>query len=88
MKPSSLSVEWTKNLPEAERKNFEALVRNNRILLGRLLEILDDKLASIETKEDAKETYENPAYASWQAHMNGRRASLKEVRRLLEFLEA
>ncbi len=85
----ALSVEWTKHLKtEAEKDKFAALVVNNRTLLGRLLEILDEKIETIERAEEAKETYQNPAYASWQAHQNGRRASLKDVRRLLEFLEA
>lgn len=85
----AISVEWTKSLKTQEEKDkFASLVVNNRTLLGRLLEIIDEKLDVIGRAEMSKETYENPAYASWQAHMNGKRASLTEVRRLLEFLEA
>lgn len=85
----ALSVEWTKHLKTQEEKDkFASLVVNNRLLLSRLLEIIDDKLDAIERTECNQETYQNPAYASWQAHANGRRASLKDVRRLLEFLES
>jgi hypothetical protein len=85
----SIAVDWTKNLKtDDEKKKFTSLVVNNRILLGRLLEILDDKLDVIERAECNQETYQNPAYASWQAHQNGKRASLKDIHRLLEFLEA
>lgn len=86
---SNLSTEWTRHLKtQKERDNFSSMVRNNRVLLTRLLGILDEKLETIERSENSLETYQNPAYASWQAHQNGRRASLREVRRLLEFLEA
>lgn len=85
----SLAVEWTKNLKTQDEKDkFTSLVVNNRILLGRLLEIIDDKIDSLERAECSQETYQNPAYASWQAHVNGKRASLKDIRRLLEFLES
>jgi hypothetical protein len=85
----SLAVDWTKNLKTQEEKDkFASLVVNNRTLLGRLLEIVDEKLDALERMECNQETYQNPAYASWQAHVNGKRASLKDVRRLLEFLEA
>lgn len=85
----ALSVEWTKHLKTQEEKDkFASLVVNNRLLLGRLLDLLDEKLDTIERAESNQETYQNPAYASWQAHQNGRRASLKDIRRLLEFLEA
>jgi hypothetical protein len=85
----SLAVDWTKHLKtQQEKDKFSSLVVNNRILLGRLLEVIDEKLDVLERAESNQETYQNPAYASWQAHVNGKRASLKEVRRLLEFLEA
>lgn len=85
----ALSTDWTKHLKtDKERKDFAALVVNSRTLLGRLLELIDEKLDSIERAEISQQTYENPAYASWQAHQNGRRAALSDIRRLLEFLEA
>lgn len=85
----ALALEWTRHLKTAkERDSFSALVVNSRQLLERLKDIVDDKIDGIERAEISSETYSNPAYASWQAHQNGRRASLKDIRRLLEFLEA
>lgn len=85
----ALSSDWVKDLKtEKEKADFTKLVLNDRRVLGRLLKLIDEKMATIDRAEENKDTYENPAYASWQAHMNGRRASLRDVRRLLEFLEA
>lgn len=85
----ALQLDWTKHLKTAdEKEKFAALVVNSRQLLDRLKDIVDERLLAIETKEGLFETYENPAYASWQAHQNGKRASLKDIRKLLEFLEA
>lgn len=81
------TTEWVRHLPEEERKEFEQLVRNSTVVLGRLMQIIDMKIESIEREELNKETYENPGYPYWQAHVNGRVGGLSEIRRLLEFME-
>jgi hypothetical protein len=83
-----LSMEWLKGLSEAERESMTEMIRHDRIVLSRLLGIIDDKLDVLERTEISPDTYENPAYPLLQAHINGKRASLTELRRLLEFLES
>lgn len=82
----SFSSEWFRNLPKEEQKNFEELVRSSTAVLSRLRELIDDKVVSLATKEADLTTYD-AGYPYWQAHVNGRKAGLLEVRRLLEFLD-
>lgn len=83
----NLSLEWTKGLAGKEKEDMDVVVRHSTLVLQRLLYIIDDKLSVLERKENDFSTYENPAYATIQGHINGKRASLQEIRRLLEFIE-
>lgn len=82
-----ISLEWTKGLEDKEKARMEELVRHSTILLSQLKYIIDDKLDVLERREVDFTTYENPAYPMVQGHINGKRASLLEIRRLLDFLE-
>jgi len=82
-----LSVEWTKGLTGKDKEDMETVVRHSTIVLQKILDIVDDKLGVLERKEIDFSTYENSAYPFIQAHINGKRASLEEIRRLLEFIE-
>ena len=82
------SVEWTKHLKtEAEKKEFEASVRHDTLVLGRLLEIIEDKINSLDREEITPSSYENSAWAYKQAHINGTRQGLTTVKNLLSFLD-
>lgn len=84
-----LSVEWSKHLKtEAERKEFEASVRHDTLVLGRLVEILEEKLSALDREETTPSSYENPAWGYKQAHMNGNRYGLTQVLNLLSFLKS
>lgn len=83
-----LPVEWSKHLKtEAERKNFEAAVRHDALVLGRLAEIIEEKLKTLDREEMLSSSYENPSWAYKQAHQNGNRAGLTQVLQLLAFLK-
>lgn len=83
---SKLPLEWSKHLPAKDRKDFEAAVRHSTLVLGRLDELIQDRLDSIDQTESNRDTYENPAYGYMQAHLNGRKAALKDLKQLLAFL--
>lgn len=82
----NLQLDWLKHLPDNERKEFEDLVRNSRLLLGRLKDIVDERLSVLERQEGSTETYDS-GYPYRQAHINGRRQALKDIRKLVEFLD-
>lgn len=81
-----LSLEWTKGLDGKDKEDMETVVRHSTIVLQQLLNIVDDKLGVLDRKESDFSTYDS-GYPYTQAHINGKRASLEEIRRLLEFIE-
>lgn len=84
-----LAADWTKHLKtEAERKEFEAAVRHDTLVLGRLAVILEEKLKNLDREELTSLNYENPSWAYKQAHINGIRSGLTTVRQLLSFLKS
>lgn len=83
----NLSTTWFKHLPKDEQDEFAELVRSNTRVLSRLLDILTENLDTLEIKEVKEDTYRDPSWAFYQAHLNGKRAAYKEIRKLLEFME-
>lgn len=81
-----LSVEWTKHLKDPKaRQEFEKLLRNSTISLGRMREILEERLASLDRSEVKTEVYDSPNWAYKQADTNGMRRCLMNVIAMLEF---
>lgn len=79
-----LSLEWSKHLKtEAERKDFEATVRTDTIVLGRLAEILEEKLSGLQSREASPLEYDSPSWAYKQAHLNGYRQGLTTILKLI-----
>lgn len=83
-----LSLEWTKGLEGKEKTDMQDTIRHSTIVLTQILRVVDDKLATLERSEIDSSTYEDPAYPFKQAHINGKRAGLEEIRRLLDFIES
>lgn len=81
-----ISIEWLKGLSDKEKEDFKVVLRHSTVVLQPLLNIVDDKLNVLERKESDFSTYD-AGYAHVQAFINGKRASLLEIRRLLEFIE-
>lgn len=82
-----LAVSWTKNTktPE-EKKNLEDAIRNSTTALGRLQELLDDKMEDLFLESLKEKEYDNPAWVHKQAYSNGYAAGIKHVVDLLSFL--
>jgi predicted sugar kinase len=83
----AVSVEWFKNLAEGDQEKFKELLKSSHRVLGRQKQILEQRLVDLEIKEVAEAAYENPAWAYKQAHLNGRRAEIHSLLKLLDFLE-
>lgn len=79
-----LSTEWTRHLKsEAEKKDFQAAVLNDRVVLDRLSAIIEEKLSSLQGREASASEYDNPSWAYKQAHLNGMKAGLTTILNLL-----
>lgn len=84
MRKKNLPVLWTKHLKsEEERKSFSDAVLNDRLVLGRLSDIIEEKLSSLQDREVSASEYDNPSWAYKQAHTNGVKAGLTAILNLL-----
>lgn len=81
----SISLTWVKNLPEDKKDDFELVLRNSTLILGRLRDILKEELQSTYEIETLKD-FEDPNWSHKQAFRNGDRARIRKVLSLLEFL--
>lgn len=74
---------WTRHLSEDRKEDFEALVRNSTIVLGRMKRILLDQLDSTFVSEETESDFDTPSWSHKQAYRNGERAGLRRALRLL-----
>lgn len=83
-----LSIEWTKGCKTPEEKaSLEKLLRNSTISLGRLREIVRDRIKSLSVSERKIEAYSSPNWAYLQAHTNGMMAAYNNIDQLLGFFD-
>lgn len=76
---------WTANIandPEA-KASFEDYLGNNSRLLTRLKDIIEDKDKALSKTELSMSSYDSIGWSHKQAHINGRRAELAELKQLL-----
>lgn len=84
----NLSLEWTKGIREADKKQaFEDAVRNSTTALGRLYDILSEREEELLRAECNVSDYDTPNWATRQAHRNGERSQIRKLRDLLAFLK-
>lgn len=79
---------WTQHLKtEEEKKDFETVVNNSTYVLGRVKQLIENRERGITSFEGDTNAYDNPSWAYKQAHANGRRAELKELLALFDFIK-
>jgi hypothetical protein len=85
---AKLPLTWTKHLREpTQRESFEAVLRNSTQVLSRLQQIITEKEDSLSSTEASLETYKDAGWPYLQAHINGRKAELRELKALLDFIK-
>lgn len=82
------STRWTQQLksPEEKEKFLSALL-NDTLVLGRLRDIIEEDIAALSRREVRSDSYDSPAWAYKQAHLNGVKQALYGLRDLLSFLK-
>lgn len=78
---------WTRHLHADRKEEFEALVQNSTIVLGRMKTILHEQLESTLVSEETEGDFDTPAWAYRQAYRNGERAGLRRALRLLAHIK-
>lgn len=75
---------WTNNLKDPDEKaRFNKYLLSSRGVLDRQLEIMDGMEKSLNYSELDPNAYECPSWAAKQAHKNGYRQCLQEIRKLI-----
>ena len=82
-----LPLVWVKHLAsKQEQKDFELLLRNSTQVLTRLTEIYEDLEAKIAASESSLDDFTSTDWSHKQAFRNGQKATLRELKQLLEFI--
>lgn len=82
-----LSPLWTKGLRDKEKADFEAYVRNSTGLLIHLRKIIEEFELSIFLDESNEAQYEDPSWGYLQAHRNGRKETLRTLKKMTDHLD-
>lgn len=78
-----MDTRWTQHLPKDERDRFRNNVLASKDVLDRLDEILARMDKEAQKQKWSLKSYLNPAWAEFQADMNGTRRTIAEIRALL-----
>ncbi len=68
-----------------KKEDYEAAIRNSRVIVDRLLEILEQRMDAIESRETDLDTYDGGAYHKL-AFLHGQKKELKEIVELFSFI--
>lgn len=75
---------WTKNCKtDAEKVQLEQTINNSKAALDRQIEILNEMEEEINSSELSAKNYDSPCWGYKQAHVNGQKATLRAIKRLI-----
>jgi hypothetical protein len=83
----AVSTELLKGVPDEQKKDFEATLRNSTTLLLTLQRVLKDRLKNIHLEQSRSMDYDTAAWPFKQAARNGKYAAYQELLSLLTFKE-
>jgi len=79
-------TEWSSHISDPKKKEeFESLLRNSTIVIGRLHDILDKQIDSLNREKLSPEGFKDPNWALLQANHLGRIKQLLEIQKLTKF---
>lgn len=85
--PKNVPTDWIKDIADpVEQEEFKKSLRANYRILDKMRKMLLEDLRALDDKEEKQETYDS-GYPYLQAHLNGRRQSIKHMLNYLSFLE-
>ncbi len=82
-----LDSRWTRHLGPNDKTKFEQALRNDTLVLGRLLAILEEEYAIYLKQEELESQFDNPNWQYKIAYRSGLKAYLQRVMTLLNFLK-
>ena len=81
----NISTEWLQAIPKEDRDNFKGLLlnHNNNAILIRLRELVEQRRNQLD--HVSLGTYDDNSWSHKQAHINGVRQALDDIKDLLSF---
>lgn len=77
-------TQWTKHCTsEEEKKQYVESLKRAKWVFDDINKLVDSNLASREASEISPSTYESPNWAYQQAHNNGYKQALRDLKKLL-----
>ena len=81
-----LSTAWVQHKHSDDKQKFADLVFNSTAILTRLDEILNEHASALAASEASSEPYDNPNWAYLQAHRNGQKDMIRQLKKLTAHL--
>lgn len=79
-----MHIEWTNHLKDPiEKEQFKGSYHGSKTVLDRLAQMLEGKIASIESSTDGMKQYQSPNWAYETAHKNGLVSAYNAVKELV-----
>lgn len=84
---TKLPLVWSKGLNQKDIEALEYVLRNNSILIPKLLEIIDQMLDEESRSETTLSDYDSPSWSHKQADRNGARRAYKRIKSLFSYMD-
>lgn len=85
---SRIDTKWFRDLRDKKSKeDMERMLRNDKVVLGRLKEIIEDLMLELEGTETSNGDFDTPNWALKQASRLGEKRGLKKIKDLLIFID-
>lgn len=82
---SKVSTEWLRDLSQDDKERFIKSLLADKLILPKLLDILEEKEGSLDTQENKIEDFDDSAWAYKQAFRNGQRSVYLQIKKLISF---
>jgi hypothetical protein len=80
-----MKTEWTKHLHEEEEKiKFQKRVQSAKEVLDRLKDLVNEYERGLDRSEMSAKSYDTPNWEFKQAHKNGYREALNNIKTLID----
>ena len=75
---------WTKHIKEvAEKERYQDSLKASKWILDRQTELLNEMDDALQNQEISPKAYDNPNWDYKQAHCNGYKQAIRDVKRLI-----
>jgi hypothetical protein len=83
---TKLPLAWSKGLNQKDMEALEYVLRNNTILIPKLLEVISEFEAEENRSETTLSDYDSPSWSHKQADRNGARRAYKRIKSLFSYM--